>query len=98
MGNDYRIVRESEFIDKDIGVWYYTRIASSYAKGLLEGMSRGEIIETDPETLAYILMGISHTVGIRWFVLNKKKGLSDKSILSVLEFIMHGLKGILKED
>ncbi|MGC9100951.1 MAG: TetR/AcrR family transcriptional regulator [Caldisericum sp.] len=98
MGNDYRIVRESEFIDKDIGVWYYTRIASSYARGLLEGMNRGEIIETDPETLAYILMGISHTVGIRWFVLNKKKGLSDKSILSVLEFIMHGLKGILKED
>lgn len=98
MGNDYRIVREAEFIDKDIGVWYYTRIATSYAKGLSEGMKKGEIIEVDPETLAYILMGISHTVGIRWFVLNRKKQLNDKSILSILEFIIHGLKGITKED
>ena len=99
MGKDYRIVREAEFVDKDIGVWYYTRIASSYAKGLKEAMERGEITETDPETLAYILMGISHTVGIRWFVLNgRKKPLNEKSILSVLEFTMHGLKGITKEE
>ena len=98
MGKDYRIVREAEFVDKTIGTWYYTRIASSYAKGLEEGIRSGAIIDVDSETLAYILMGISHTVGIDWFVLNENKTLSKNSVLSVLEFIMHGLKGILKEE
>ena len=98
MGKDYRIVREAEFVDKTIGTWYYTRIASSYAKGLEEGIRSGAIIDVDSETLAYILMGISHTVGIDWFVLNENKTLSKNPVLSVLEFIMHGLKGILKEE
>lgn len=94
MGNDYRIVREAEFVDKEIGVWYYTRIGSAYARGLSEGMKSGEIVNVDPETLALILMGISHTVGIKWFVLEERRDIDEKSVLSVLEFIMHGLKGI----
>lgn len=96
MGNDYRIVREAEFVDRDIGIWYYTRIGSSYSKGLEEGMNAGEIYKMDSETLAYILMGISHTVGIKWFVLEDKKAISEKSVLSILEFVMHGIKGIEK--
>jgi len=31
-GFRYRIVRESEFIDKDTGVWYYKRLAVAYTK------------------------------------------------------------------
>ncbi len=98
MGKDYRIVRESEFVDRSIGTWYYTRIASSYAKGLKDGIKNGVIIKSEVEELAYVLMGISHTVGINWFVLNGEHKLNEKSVLSVLEFTMHGLKGILKED
>jgi len=33
MGNDYRVVREAEFVDKETGTWYYKRLASSYEKG-----------------------------------------------------------------
>jgi AcrR family transcriptional regulator len=98
MGKDYRIVRESEFVDKNIGTWYYMRIASSYVKGLKEGMKNGEIVLCDAEALAYVLMGISHTVGINWFVLNGEHKMNNRDILSVIEFTMHGLKGILKED
>lgn len=96
MGNDYRIVREAEFVDREIGIWYYTRIGSSYSKGLEEGMKIGEIYQMDSETLAYILMGISHTVGIKWFVLEDNKEINKKSVLSILEFVMHGLRGIEK--
>jgi AcrR family transcriptional regulator len=96
-GEDYRIVREAEFIDKEIGSWYYTRIADSYNKGLEQGIKSGEIVNLDPETLSYSLMGIGHTVGIRWFVLGKNKKVEEKQFLTVLNFIMKGLKGTLKE-
>jgi AcrR family transcriptional regulator len=98
MGKDYRIVRESEFVDKGIGTWYYTRIVSSYSKGLKEGIKNGTIILVDPEALAYVLSGISHTVGINWFVLNGTHTLNERSMISVLQFTMHGLRGILRED
>ena len=94
MGNDYRVVREAEFVDKEIGTWYYKRLASSYEKGLIDGIRNGEIIEVDPVTLSYILMGIGHTVGIKWFVLDEREELSENSILSVLEFMMHGLHAL----
>lgn len=96
MGKDYRIVREAEFVDKEIGIWYYTRIASAYKTGLEEGIKKGEISKIDAETLSYILMGISHTVGIEWFVLSDQKEIPEHSVMSVLEFVMHGLKGIRK--
>lgn len=96
-GADYRIVREAEFIDKEIGSWYYTRIADSYKKGLEQGVKSGEIENLNPETLSYSLMGIGHTVGIRWFVLGKNKKVEEKPFSTVLNFIMHGLKGVLKE-
>ncbi len=94
MGNDYRVVREAEFVDKEIGTWYYKRLASSYEKGLTAGMKNGEIIEVDPETLSYVLMGIGHTVGIKWFIIDEREELSENSILSVLEFMMHGLHAL----
>jgi len=96
MGKDYRIVREAEFVDKKIGIWYYTRIASAYKIGLEEGIKKEEISEINAETLSYILMGISHTVGIEWFVLDDQKEIPEHSVISVLEFVMHGLKGIKK--
>lgn len=98
MGDDYRIVREAEFVDREIGTWYYTRIASAYTKGLDEGIKKGEINPLDSETLAYILMGISHTVGIKWFVLDGQDNIKEKSVFSVLEFIMHGVPGFRKEE
>ncbi len=94
MGMDYRIVREAEFVEREIGTWYYTSIASSYKAGLEEGMKRGEIRKMDPETLAYILMGISHTVGLKWFILDEQKQLQENSVMAVLEFVMHGVEGI----
>lgn len=97
-GDDYRIVREAEFIDRSIGVWYYKRIAESYIKGLEEGVKRGEIINIDPVILSYALMGVGHTVGIKWYVIEKKQSINENSILSVLHYIMHGVNGILKEE
>ena len=64
----YRIVLEAEFVAPDLHRWYYERLAEGYAEGLSESMARGEVPRTDPETLAYALMGIAHFMGVRWVV------------------------------
>lgn len=94
MGPAYRIVREAEFVERDIGIWYYTRLAEGYTKGLIQGMEDNHIRPMDPEVLAYILMGVSHTTGIKWFVLDECKKINDDSVLTVLELVMHGLSGM----
>jgi len=97
-GEDYRIVREAEFVDKSIGIWYYRRIAESYQKGLEIAIQKGEVNDIDPLLLSYALMGVGHTVGIRWYVIEKERSPDDRSILSMLEYAMHGVNGILKEN
>lgn len=97
MGFRYRIVRESEFVDKEIGTWYYKRLADSYTKRLREGIEKGLILDVDPEILSFSLMGIGHTVGMKNFVLKKNGEIKEGEVLTTLNFIMHGLKNFIKE-
>lgn len=94
-GFRYRIVRESEFVDKNIGVWYYKRIATGYIRGLIDGINKGTIINVNPEILSYSLMGIGHTIGMKEFVFKKGGEIDNVSKLTVLNFIMHGLNFFL---
>jgi hypothetical protein len=98
LGYRYRIVRESEFVDREIGSWYYKRISSSYTKRLKEGMERGEIREINPEILSLSLMGIGHTLGMRYFVLKSDGEIKKESILTTLNFIMHGVNYFIMEE
>ncbi len=88
----YRIVRESEFVDSEIGRWYYERIGQPYGKALASAMERGEIRKTDPSVLAYSLMGIGHFIGMRWVVWNKKDVIPDEVVLKTASIIMRGIK------
>ncbi|HPS70580.1 MAG TPA: TetR/AcrR family transcriptional regulator, partial [Candidatus Cryosericum sp.] len=96
-GEDYRIVREAEFVEKSVGVAYYQKIAEPYARGLDVAIQRGEIIDIHPLLLSYALMGAGHTVGIRWYVIEKGQQLDDRAVLSMLQYVMHGVRGVLKE-
>lgn len=90
-GFRYRIVRESEFVDREVGVWYYKRLATTYTKRLSEGIEKGIILNIDPEILAYSLMGIGHTIGMKEFVFKKNGEIEKNIVLKVLNYIMHGL-------
>jgi len=94
-GFRYRIVRESEFVDRDIGVWYYKRLAISYTRALTEAINKGIVQDINPEVLSYSLMGIGHTIGMKEFVFKKNGEIDKNLILSVLNFIMHGLSKFL---
>src|SRR5512137_1471074 len=56
----YRIIRQAEFVDAAAFQKYYFRLVSGYQRGLRAAMERGEIQSTDPETLAFCL------IGMRW--------------------------------
>jgi len=53
-------------------------------------MREGQIRRSDPEALAYALMGIGHFIGVRW-VLWERRAVPDPVFESMMEFILHGL-------
>jgi len=88
----YRIVRESEFVDEEIGRWYYERVGQPYGEALAAAMEQGEIRKVDSSILAYSLMGIGHFMGVRWIIWNKKDAIPDEAVLKVSSIIMEGIK------
>lgn len=89
----YRIVREAEFIGSPkntAGRWYYERFAQGYVPALAQAMKDGQIRCSDPEALAYALMGIGHFIGVRW-VLWEKRAIPNSVFESMMDFILHGL-------
>jgi AcrR family transcriptional regulator len=62
----YRIVRQAEFVDESAYRTYYLRLAAGYTRGLRNAMDDGQIRRTDPEHLAWCLMGMGDFLGLRW--------------------------------
>ena len=88
----YRIVREAEFVDEEIGKWYYERIGTPYAKNLSIAMKNGEIRQFDPEILAYSLMGIGHFLGVQWIFWKKSNNIPEEVLLKAALIITKGIK------
>ena len=61
--NVYNIIWGSLSIDRQLFVDYYVSFAHSYSRGLVKDIK--EISTTDPESIAYMLMGISNFLGLK---------------------------------
>lgn len=61
--NVYNIIWGSLSIDRQLFVDYYVSFAQSYSRGLVKDIK--EISTTDPESIAYMLMGISNFLGLK---------------------------------
>lgn len=90
--NLYRLIREAEYVDRDLYRWYYSSFARAYAERLRPAMKDGTVRALDPEALAYCLMGISVFTGERWPVWEGREP-PRKAVETIVEFIMHGLDG-----
>lgn len=88
--NLYRIVRQAEFVDRQVFLDYYKTLATAYARGLGKAMEQGEVGRFDPEVIAYALMGIADFLGMR-FVLWGNQAELDRVVEEVGEFITNGL-------
>lgn len=100
----YRIVQEAERVAPEAAHAYYQRISRGYERGLRAAMHEGEVEITDPEAIAYALMGIAHFVALRWLIWpqegeGRESTLSDTAAAplpdavytAVMEFVTRGL-------
>jgi AcrR family transcriptional regulator len=93
--NIYKIVRESEFIDKNIALEYYEKIKESYINPLENAIKKGEVINYNPENLAVFLMGLGHFLGKELLL---GKNVNEANIIRFLMKISKYLKGGLGDN
>ncbi|MHB8106053.1 MAG: TetR/AcrR family transcriptional regulator [Candidatus Cryosericum sp.] len=93
--DSYRVVREAEFVDKDLGRWYYTRLSDPYTVALERAMVAGEIRPGNPEITALALMGIGHWLGLRWVLWSDHLDaeVAPATLASSVRLVLHGLEG-----
>ena len=97
--DSYRVVREAEFVDKDLGRWYYTRLSEPYTIALERAMVAGEIRPGNPEITALALMGIGHWLGLRWVLWSDHLDaeVSPTALTSSIRLVLHGLEGAVQQ-
>jgi AcrR family transcriptional regulator len=71
--NLYRIVMESQFVDESIYREYYRTLAAAYAGALERAQAAGEVRASDPEGLAWALMGVAHFLGLRYAIWENRR-------------------------
>lgn len=86
----YRIIRSAEFVDREAFETHYERLAAGYIEGLRAAMDAGELRDTDPKMLAYVLMGIAEMVGMRWILWRPDGAVSEQLLDQVMDVILHG--------
>ena len=91
----YRVIRQAEFVAPRLLAEHYRRIATGYVEGLREAMDAGEVVEADPEVLAYALMAVGEMVGMRWLLWEDHDVVADEVPEHVFDemfgFIARGL-------
>lgn len=89
----YRIIRQAEFVDRDIYRYHYERLAEGYRRGLRDAVHRGEFRDLDPEVLAYTLMGIGELIGARWLLWEDAPAgkVPAKVVDTVIDIVMNGV-------
>lgn len=80
-----RMFREAEFIDPTFVVDLYEKPSKEYAERLRRAMELGLIRKTDPEVLAWCLMGMAEFATLRWIVWADAGGLDDERYEAFVE-------------
>jgi len=63
-----RMLREAEFIDPSLITDFYRLPAERYRDGLERAMAHGYVARTDPDVLAWCVMGMAEFSAVRWIV------------------------------
>ena len=90
--NLYRVVMEAQFVNETAYKKYYQDLAQAYIAGLQRAQDEGQILTTDPEAVAWALMGIGHFLGLRYAVWQNDIP-ADEVMRATHHFIQYGLVG-----
>ncbi len=86
----YRIIREALFVAPAVYRAYFQSFADGYREGLAAAAARGEIRPGDDETRAWMLIGISVTLGERYVVFGETRPV-EELVEGAHAMILHGL-------
>ncbi len=87
----YNIIWESLYINPDLFVEYYENFAHRYRVQLEQ--AGDAVTRMDKTVMAYILMGISNFVGLKYVFFDKKADL-ERVVDEVMTFYRHGMAGL----
>lgn len=94
----YTVIWQALQVDKTLFVNYYTDFAARYQRGLNEAFKKGEIPETNFQTLSYALMGISNFVGLQVTMLEPNLK-SDETIDNLVDDLFDTLEqGLFRKE
>ena len=74
----YRIIRQAEFVSPEMLRRHYELLSERYVAGLTRAIADGEIDDTDPEVLAWALMGMGELIGMRWILWEDADALPER--------------------
>ena len=85
------MIRQAEFVSPRALHAHYEAIAAGYVIGLQAAMDAGEIADANPDTLAWLLMGVGEIVGMRWILWSDADAVPDEVLDEMYTFILRGL-------
>ena len=86
----YRIIEEAQFVAEDVYRQHYLTFVEGYRRNLSAARSRGEISDGPDELRAWILIGMSVFLGMRYGIWNKD--LSPAEVADeTIRFVSEGL-------
>ena len=88
----YRVIRQAEFVSPPSLQAHYQQIVRGYVDGLRRAAERGEVVQGDPEVMAWALMGIGEMVGMRWILWREAGQEMPEAVFEeVIRFVHRGL-------
>lgn len=87
----YRIARQAEFVDPALHREWYQIFADAYATSLRRAMEAGEMETTEPELLAWAVMGMSDFVAMRFLLWEDATPLPQGRLEAFLEIATRAL-------
>ncbi len=89
----YRVIRQAEFVSPGALRNHYEKVAEGYIAPLREAMDAGDVTPGDPMILAWLLMAIGESVGLRWIIWDEAKAVPPEVFDEMMVIIARMLGG-----
>ena len=89
----YRVIRQAEFVSPGALRNHYEKVAEGYVAPLREAMDAGDVTPGDPMILAWLLMAIGESVGLRWIIWDEAKAVPPEVFDEMMVIIARMLGG-----
>jgi hypothetical protein len=89
----YRVIRQAEFVSPGALRNHYEKVAEGYVAPLRQAMDAGDVTPGDPMILAWLLMAIGESVGLRWIIWDEAKAVPPEVFDEMMVIIARMLGG-----